>query len=102
MSSSTWIAIYVPIFILIFVILPQERNIQKLIIKKIKNRKGLTIMTNEILKKYIGKDCKISTGALGTNVAGKIIDINENWIEVETKKGVEVINAEFIQSIKIN
>ncbi|GKX65871.1 hypothetical protein rsdtw13_11290 [Clostridium sp. TW13] len=101
MNSATWIAIYLPIFMLLFVILPQQRNMQKFVIKKNKNRKGLKIMTNEILKKYIGKECRISTGSLGTNVAGKIVDINENWIEVETKKGMEVINAEFIQSIKI-
>lgn len=101
MNLATWIAIYLPILMLFFVILPQQRNIQKFVIKKIKNRKGFKIMTNEILKKYIGKECRISTGSLGTNVAGKIIDINENWIEVETKKGMEVINAEFIQSIKI-
>lgn len=101
LNLATWIAIYLPILMLFFVILPQQRNIQKFVIKKIKNRKGFKIMTNEILKKYIGKECRISTGSLGTNVAGKIIDINENWIEVETKKGMEVINAEFIQSIKI-
>ncbi len=59
------------------------------------------MMTNEIIKKYIGKNCKISTGPYGTNVTGKIIEINENWIEVETKKGSELINAEFIQSIKV-
>ncbi len=59
-------------------------------------------MTNEVIKKYINKNCKISTGSFGTNVAGKIIDVNENWIEVETKKGNELINAEFIQSIKID
>ncbi len=72
------------------------------IINKKKKGKGLIIMTNEIIKKYIGKNCRISTGSLGTNVAGKIIDVNENWIEVETKKGIEVINAEFIQSIKVD
>jgi len=33
---------------------------------------------------------------------GKIINVNENWIEVETKKGIELINAEFVQSIKID
>ena len=59
-------------------------------------------MTNEVIKKYIGKNCRISTGSFGTNVIGKIIDVNENWIEVETKKGNELINAEFVQSIKIN
>ncbi len=58
-------------------------------------------MTNELIKKYIGKKCSISTGDFGTNATGKIIDINENWIEVETKKGKELINAEFVQSIKI-
>ena len=26
---------------------------------------------------------------------------NENWIEVETKKGNELVNADFVQSIKI-
>ena|GEM_PF-3822818 len=52
-------------------------------------------------QRNIGRVCKISTGSMGTNVAGKIIDINENWIEVETKKGNELINAEFVQSIKI-
>lgn len=74
---------------------------KKIAILKRKKRKGLIIMTNELIKKYIGETCAISTGSFGTNVTGKIIDVNENWIEVETKKGKELINAEFIQSIKI-
>lgn len=28
--------------------------------------------------------------------------VNENWIEVETKKGNEIINAEFIVNFKID
>jgi hypothetical protein len=91
-----------PLFILFFVILPQQRLMQKSIIFKIKKRKGLIIMTNEVIKKYVGRNCRISTGSFGTNVIGKIIDVNENWIEIETKKGNELINAEFIQSIKID
>ena len=75
---------------------------QKSTILKIKKRKGLIIMTNEVIKKYIGNTCKISTGSFGREAIGKIIDVNENWIEVETKKGKELINADFIQSIKIN
>jgi len=58
-------------------------------------------MTNEVIKKYIGRNCKISTGSFGTNVSGRIIEVNENWIEIETKKGNELINAEFVQSIKV-
>lgn len=91
-----------PIFVMLFIILPQQRRMQKAVLLKIKKRKGLIIMTNEVIRKYIGKSCRISTGSFGTNVIGKIIDVNENWIEVETKKGNELINAEFVQSIKID
>ncbi len=90
-----------PIFILIFVILPQNRAMKKALISKLKKRKGVIIMTNELIKKYIGKNCHISTGTFGVNVVGKILTINENWIEVETKKGIELVNSEFIQNIKI-
>ncbi|MFA9422886.1 MAG: hypothetical protein ACERLG_04875 [Sedimentibacter sp.] len=101
MSSSTWIAVYMPLFIVFFIIIPQQREMQKLILLKKSKREGLIHMTNEVLRKYIGKNCYISTGSFGTTVKAKIIDVNENWIEVETKKGNELINAEFIQSIKI-
>jgi hypothetical protein len=101
MNASTWVAIYMPLFILIFIIIPQKLEREKLIVSHIKNRKGVIIMTNEVIKKYIGKRCKISTGSFGTNVEGEIIDVNENWLEVETKKGKELINADFIQSIKV-
>ena len=82
-------------FIVLFIILPLQREKQRSITLKIK-KKGL------IIKKYIGKNCKISTGPYGTNLVGTIVEINENWIEVETKKGIQLINAEFVQSIKIN
>ncbi|WP_120170773.1 DUF6897 domain-containing protein [Thermohalobacter berrensis] len=58
-------------------------------------------MSNDVIKKYIGKKCKITTGSLGTTVVGKIVEVKENWIEVETRKGNELINADFVQSIKI-
>ena len=101
MNSATWIAIYMPLFIIFFIILPQQNATNKAVIMKIKRRKGEVFMTNDVIKKYIGKECKISTGSFGTNIAGKILDVNENWIEVETKKGNELINAEYVQSIKV-
>ena len=58
-------------------------------------------MTNELLKKYIERTCQISSGSFGTNIIGKIIDVNENWVEIQTKKGIELVNAEFIQNIKL-
>jgi preprotein translocase subunit YajC len=101
LNSSTWIAAYLPLFIMFFIILPQKREMEKTLIMKIKKKRGALTMTNEVIKKYIGKYCKISTGSFGTNLTGQIIDVNENWLEVETNKGKELINADFIQSIKI-
>lgn len=101
MNPSSWIAIYVPLYLIIFIIIPQKRQIEKAILLKVKKRKGVLRMTNEVLRKYIGNECKISTGSLGTTVVGEILDVNENWLEVETKKGKELINADFIQSIKV-
>ena len=71
MSSAIWVAIYMPLFIVFFVILPQQHEIQKLIILKSRKRKGLIIMTNEVIKKYIGKNCKISRESFGKNAKGK-------------------------------
>lgn len=101
MNSGAWVTIYMPMFIILFTIIPRRRAVHKAILLKIRKRKGVVEMTNELIKKYMGKNCLISTGSLGTNVNGKLIDVNENWLEVETKKGKELINAEFIQSIKI-
>lgn len=101
MNTSTWIAIYLPLIVLFLIIIPQQRQRQKSIILRNRKRRDVIIMTNEMIKKYIGMDCKISTGSFGTYTAGKIADINENWVEVETKKGKELINADFIQSIKL-
>lgn len=100
MNTGSLLAIYLPLFILFFVILPQQRAVQKAVLLKIRKRKGVVRMTNELISKYIGKKCLISTGTFGTNVKGIIIAVSENWLEVETKKGNELINAEFIQSIK--
>lgn len=101
MNTGSWIAIYLPLFIIFFIILPQQRALHKAVLLKIRKRKGVAKMTNVLLQKYIGKKCIITTGSFGTNVKGIITEVNENWIEIETKKGNELINGEFIQSIKV-
>ncbi len=58
-------------------------------------------MSNESIKKYVGSLCSISSGAYASIVTGTIVNVTDNWIEVETKKGIELINAEFVQNIKI-
>ncbi|HKL10634.1 MAG TPA: hypothetical protein VJ990_04285 [Clostridia bacterium] len=101
MNPSVWFAIYLPLFILFFVIFPRQKKVRRIVAQKIRKRKGLKVLTNEMIKKYKGKRCKITTGALGTTVVGKMVEINENWIEIETRKGIEIINSDFIQSVRI-
>lgn len=56
---------------------------------------------NELIKKYVGKKCDIDNGLRGELLIGKIVEMNDNWIEVDTKKGKELVNSTFIKSIKI-
>lgn len=56
-------------------------------------------MTNELLKAYVGKTCTISTGSFGTSVKGVINAVEDNWVEVTTPKGAQLINADFITNI---
>jgi hypothetical protein len=100
LDSGSWVAIYLPILIVIIGYI-QQNEYRKIMIIRHKRRRGLISMTNELLSKHIGKKCKISTGSYGSNVTGRILEIKDNWIEVETYKGLELINAEFVQNVKV-
>ena len=56
-------------------------------------------MINELVKKYIGKYCMVSTGTLGTAAIGEITTMQDNWIEVSTKKGDMLLNADFVTNL---
>jgi len=58
-------------------------------------------MTNELIQKFINKKCYITTGSMGISLVGVILDVKDNWIEVETKKGNEMVNLDFVQNIKL-
>ncbi len=58
-------------------------------------------MTNELLKAYITKKCKLSSGSMENSLTGVLRSLNENWLEVETSNGIQLVNTDFIQKIKI-
>ncbi len=101
MNAGTYIALYSPLFMLLFVILPSQYQAQAQAAKMIMKRKKVRVLDHELIKKYIGRVCKITTGSYGTTTNGKILDVKENWIELETHKGIELMNAEFVQNIKV-
>ena len=101
METSSWIAIYLPLFVVFVIIIPAQRRIIH-VVKLLKKRRGIKNVSNELIKNCIGKVCTISTGALGSNHNKvKIIEVVDNWIKVESKGKVDLINSDFIQNIKV-
>ncbi|KDR95245.1 hypothetical protein SAMN02745945_00384 [Peptoclostridium litorale DSM 5388] len=100
MSPAVWIAIYLPTFVLFFILIPSERRI---ITAKSRQRKKRGVqMSNDLIKSYIGKVCNISSGSFGpTFKRVRIIEVVDNWIKVEGKGKTDLINIDFIQNIKI-
>lgn len=89
-----------PIYILLFVIRPSQiRNI--LLARLLKKRRGV-VMTNELVKRLIGKRCTISTGSMGSTFKkAKILNVVDNWISVEINGREDLINADYVQYIKV-
>ncbi len=76
----------------------KSQNIRK-IIKKRKKR-GKNDM-NEVFNRYIGKDCVIYLSNSSSNVMEcRVNNVSDNWITVETRDGVEILNIDYIIRVK--
>jgi hypothetical protein len=100
LEPGSWIAIYLPLLVAMMAAMQQDEYRKILIIKR-RKRRGIMNMTNELLNRHIGKRCKISSGSYGSTVTGRILEVKDNWIEVETGKGLQLVNAEFVQTVKV-
>lgn len=100
MDAALWIAIYLPIIVALFAVW-QQNKVLRLARRKKNQRKGCVRMTNELFLKCIGKLCALSTGSFGESVSGVVTAVADNWVEVETKKGVQLYNADYIMNVKI-
>lgn len=56
-------------------------------------------MSKEIVMKYLNKKCKVYLG-MGEAVKGVIKNIEDKWMEVETSKGIELVNLDYAMNIK--
>lgn len=94
---------YIPIiflWIIIFAVFRENksRNIRR-IIKKRKKRGSVDM--NEVFCRYIGKDCVIYLSNSSSNVMEcKVTGVSDNWLTVESRDGVEIINVDYIIRIK--
>ncbi len=94
MNTSTYI-----LFLIILCLWVSQQNTvcQKKIIKKRKSEETREMV--EFAKRFIDKDCIVRTFN-GNYFAGTIKEVSQNAVLIENNKNIEVINLEYVVSIK--
>jgi len=54
---------------------------------------------NTLVLNYIGKECVITIPNQGS-IAGTIKQVADNWVEIETAEGLEVVNLDYISRVR--
>ena len=82
------------------IIIPRRNKLYlKIIERKKKGRKRK--MPQELMKEFIGKVCTIVLFNESFGVQGKIVAVEENWIKIEEKNKIRLINGDMIRDISI-
>lgn len=58
-------------------------------------------MPKELMKEFLGKVCIITLFNETFGVQGKIVALENNWVKVEEKNKVRLINGDMIRDITI-
>ena len=96
-------ATYIPIIVLWIIIFMMFRNRQKAVIaRKIvdKTKAGGNTEMKELAKRFIGKECLISSFDNNHQFEGVIMEVSDNAILVEKNGSAEAINLDFIIRIR--
>lgn len=85
------------IFIILYIMLSRKELYLEILNKKRRKRK----MPQELMKEFIGKVCSIMLFNNSFGVQGRIVAVEENWIKVDEKNKIRIINGDMIQDISI-
>ena len=69
-------------------------------IRRRRRRREEGINMNELVQRFLNKNCYIYLGTAGGNLLGVIEAVEGNWVSVRTKDSVEVVNLYYIWRIK--
>ena len=58
-------------------------------------------MPTELIKDFIGKECKITLVNEQFEVIGKIIEVESYWIKIEEQDSMRLVNGAMVRDIKI-
>ena len=69
--------------------------------KILRKRKGVKrTMPQEMLKEFIGKVCTVTLfNDIGASIKGTVLAVEENWIKIEEKKKIRIVNGDMIRDI---
>ena len=105
--SNTYIFWFIIIFCIILPAIARRKRVKAYAAIKIAKRKRKHLndeekaKMNEIIQKFIGKECIISTiNSESVSVQGTIEEINGGWITVTHDGTEEMINVDYIVKIK--
>ena len=57
-------------------------------------------MPQEMLKEFIGKVCTVTLfNDIGASIKGTFLAVEENWIKIEEKKKIRIVNGDMIRDI---
>ncbi|MBQ2737294.1 MAG: hypothetical protein IJF38_01285 [Clostridia bacterium] len=84
--------------IVLFVIIMQEN--QRRTVRRIQNRKkrGRTSTMRQLIERFIGKE--VSVASIVGTLRGVLTELSENAVLIECKGNVQVINVDYIYSVK--
>lgn len=78
-----------------------QQNTVRIIRKKRLKEKGEKSVTNDMLKELAGKQCNIVVNNYTTYSKVWVVEVFENWVKIDKNGQVSLINADYIQSIKL-
>lgn len=91
---------YIAIFLLLFIIIMQQRNrrhaaaARRIIANKRKGEKKMTVLLNG----FEGKEVTLYT--LNDSVTGRIVEINDGWVKIDSGKEVSTVNLDYVIRVK--
>ena len=94
-----WSLITVTVLIMLVIIPARNKFIYDRILRKKRGRK--TKMTIDRISELVGKDVVVTCFNESFARQCTIIAVEENWIKVEDKKKISIINADMIRDITI-
>lgn len=96
MSPAVWICIFLPLFL----VLLNEQQQKKRWITLQKRKKKERPTMHEFIKDYLGQECIIYLG-LGSQVTGVIEQESDGWITVTSGENRQSVNLDYVTRVRL-